>query len=232
MSEHEDIARRLLDRAGRTYAEQAGIRLADTPSPLYRLLVLSVLLSTRIRADIAVAAARELAAAGCTTPRGTAGTTWQQRVDALGRAHYVRYDESTATALGEGAQLVLDDYKGDLRRLREDAAGDVARLRAALERTPRLGPVGSAIFCREAQGVWPELRPFLDDKALAGAGRVGLPEDRRALARLVPADDLARFAAALVRVTLDKGVADDLEQHGRGQARTSSRESRDRRVRA
>lgn len=70
------------------------------------------------------------------------------------------------------------------------------------------------------------------DKALAGAGRVGLPEDRRALARLVPADDLARFAAALVRVTLDKGVADDLEQHGRGQARTSSRESRDRRVRA
>ncbi|KOX19004.1 endonuclease [Saccharothrix sp. NRRL B-16348] len=207
MSKHKDTARGLLERAGQTYAEQAGIRLADKPSPLYRLLVLSVLLSTRIRADIAVDAARELAEAGCTTPRGTVGTTWQQRVDALGRAHYVRYDESTATALGEGAQLVLDDYRGDLRRLREDADGDVPRLRASLERTPRLGPVGSAIFCREAQAVWPELRPFLDDKALAGARRVGLPDDRRALARLVPADDLARFAAALVRVTLDKRLA-------------------------
>ncbi|MEU4742272.1 endonuclease [Actinosynnema sp. NPDC023658] len=207
MSEHEDIARRLLDQAGRTYAEQAGIRLADKPAPLYRLLVLSVLLSTRIRADIAVAAARELAAAGCTTPRGTLETTWRQRVDALGRAHYVRYDESTSTALAEGARLLLDEHRGDLRRLREEADGDVAVIRAGLERTPRLGPVGSAIFCREAQRVWPELRPFLDDKALAGARRVGLPDDRRALAGLVPADDLARLAAALVRVALDKHLA-------------------------
>ncbi|MFD1531612.1 hypothetical protein [Pseudonocardia aurantiaca] len=31
----------LLDRAGRTDAEDAGIRLADPPAPLYRPLVLS-----------------------------------------------------------------------------------------------------------------------------------------------------------------------------------------------
>jgi hypothetical protein len=204
MSKHKDVARRLLDHAGQTYAEQAGIRLADKPSPLYRLLVLSVLLSTRIRADIAVAAARELADTGCTTPRGTLKTTWQQRVDALGRAHYVRYDESTSTALGDGAQLLVDDYRGDLRRLREEAGGDVPKIRAALERTPRLGPVGSAIFCREAQQVWPELRPFLDVKALTGARRVGLPDNPRALARLVSPDELAGLAAGLVRVTLDK----------------------------
>ena len=49
----------LLDRAGRMYAEDAGIRLADNPAPLYRLLVLSVLLSTRISADVAVAAPRQ-----------------------------------------------------------------------------------------------------------------------------------------------------------------------------
>ncbi|WP_158848767.1 endonuclease [Saccharothrix deserti] len=219
MTTHKDRARRLLDQGGQTYAEQAGIRLTDTPSALYRLLVLSVLLSTRIRADIAVAAARELADAGCTTPRGTLKTTWQQRVDALGRAHYVRYDESTATALGDGAQLLLDDYRGDLRRLRGEAGGDVSEIRASLEKTPRLGPVGSAIFCREAQLVWPELRPFLDDKALAGARRIGLPEDRRALARLVPAEDLARFAAALVRVTLDKRLAEAVEPAGAGSRR-------------
>jgi hypothetical protein len=143
----------LLEVAGRTYAEDAGIRLADKPSPLYRLLVLSVLLSTRINAAIAVAAARELGR--YRTPKAMLEASWQDRVDALGRAHYVRYDESTATALGEGAQLLLDEYRGDLRRLRERAGGDVGTLRGLLRKVPRLGPVGADIFGREAQRVWP-----------------------------------------------------------------------------
>lgn len=41
--------------------------------------------------------------------------TWQQRVDALGRAHYVRYDESTATAL---VRVSLD------RKLADAVRGD------------------------------------------------------------------------------------------------------------
>lgn len=205
-----DPVRRLLERAGTTYAEQAGIRLADRPAPLYQLLVLSVLLSTRIKAEIAVAAARELFKAGCSTPRGMLKASWQDRVDALGRGHYVRYDESTSTALGEGARLVLDRYRGDLRRMREAAGGDVAELRRRLQETPRLGPTGADIFCREAQGVWPELRPYLDRKALDGANRLGLPTDPRRLAALVSDDELARLAAALVRVSLDAKLAKQL----------------------
>src|SRR6185295_15647150 len=58
----------LLERAGRTYADDAGIRITDTPAPLYRLLVLSVLLSTRIKADIAMAAAAEMIRSGMGTP--------------------------------------------------------------------------------------------------------------------------------------------------------------------
>jgi len=38
MATQKDIARTLLDVAGRTYAAEAGIRLANTPSPLYRLV--------------------------------------------------------------------------------------------------------------------------------------------------------------------------------------------------
>jgi hypothetical protein len=113
----------LLDRYGRTYAAEAGITLRDKPAPLYQLLVLTTLLSVRIKADIAVAAARELFTAGWRTPAKMRGSTWQQRVDALGRAHHVRYDESTATSLGDGAQLLLDDWHGDLRRLHADAGG-------------------------------------------------------------------------------------------------------------
>ena len=60
-----------------------------------------MLSSTRISTDIAVAAARQLSAAGWRTPHRLLDSTWQQRVDALGRAHYRRYDESTATKLEE-----------------------------------------------------------------------------------------------------------------------------------
>lgn len=205
-----DRVRELLEACGATYAQQAGIRLADQPAPLYRLLVLSVLLSTRIKADIAVAAARELIAAGCGTPRGMRQASWQDRVDALGRGHYVRYDESTATALGEGAQLALDTYRGDLRRLRQAADGDRTELARRLQEFPRLGPVGVAIFCREAQAVWPELRPYLDRKALDGARRLDLPADPGQLAGLVPGDQLAALAAALVRVALTDPCAQQL----------------------
>ena len=94
-----ETVRALLRTAGRTYAEQAGIRLTDKPAPLYRLLVLSVLLSTRISADIAVDAAAELRRSGMGTPARMRAAGWQQRVDALGRARYKRYDESTATGV-------------------------------------------------------------------------------------------------------------------------------------
>ncbi|TCO59488.1 hypothetical protein [Actinocrispum wychmicini] len=84
----------------RTYAEEAGIHLRDKPSPLYQRLVLSMLLSTRICAGIAVATARELFAAGWYTPRRMADSTWQQRVDALGRGGYARYDEKHGNSAG------------------------------------------------------------------------------------------------------------------------------------
>ena len=98
MPTQKDTVRRLLDRAGRTYAAEAGIKLADKPAPLYRLLVLSVLLSTRISANIAVAAARELSAFG--TPRKMLDATWQQRVDALGRAQVRSMTLVIAMAIG------------------------------------------------------------------------------------------------------------------------------------
>lgn len=194
-----NTVRALLDKAGRTYADQAGITLADKPAPLHRLLVLSTLLSTRIKADIAVDAARELKRYG--TPRKLADATWQELVDALGRAHYVRYDESTATALGDGARLLLDEYGGDLRKLRGDD------LHANLRRFPRMGPVGADIFCRDVQQVWPELRPYLDKKTIDGARKIGLPTDPDELAGLTTKRDLPRFAAALIRVSLDKKLA-------------------------
>ncbi|MBZ4322909.1 endonuclease [Streptomyces huiliensis] len=202
--------RALLDAHGRTYAEEAGIRLRDTPQPLYRLLVLACLLSARIRASVAVATARSLADAGLKDPRRMADAGWQRRVDALGAGGYRRYDERTATQLGEGAELLLDRYGGDVRRMRAAADGDPGRLPAILQEIPGLGPAGASIFLREVQGVWPELLPYLDDKALQGAARLGLPTRPEPLARLVAPERTSALAAALVRAALDEDVVEDV----------------------
>ncbi|MEW2633016.1 endonuclease [Streptomyces sp. NPDC048389] len=198
----------LLDEHGRTYAEEAGITLRDTPQPLYRLLVLAHLLSARIRASVAVAAARELSDAGMRSPRAMLDASWQDRVDALGRGGYRRYDERTATQLGDGARLLLERYGGDLRRMREKAGGDVGELRGLLREVPGIGPAGADIFLREAQSVWPEAGPLLDEKALQGARRLGVADDQGTLLKLADDSDPAHLAAGLVRAALDKDVAE------------------------
>ncbi|MFC5908885.1 endonuclease, partial [Streptacidiphilus monticola] len=69
-----------------------------------------------------------------------------------------------------------------------------------LREHPRIGPVGAAIFCREAQGVWPGLRPYFDEATLRTARQLGLPATVDGLAdRVGRPGDLPRLAAALVR---------------------------------
>lgn len=210
MGEDRERVRALLDRHGRTYAEEAGIRLADRPEPLYQLLVLATLLSARIVTGVAVAAARELFAAGCRTPRGMDEASWQDRVDALGRGHYRRYDERTATMLGNGARLCLERWRGDLRGLHREGGGDVTKLRRLLTQFPGIGPTGSDIFLREVQGVWSDIHPYADRRVSAGAQRLHLPTTADKLAGLVDPTDFPRLASALVRVSLDRKAADEL----------------------
>ncbi|MGI5420811.1 endonuclease [Actinomadura luteofluorescens] len=205
------VVKKLLRESGGTFAEEAGITLKDQPAALFKLLVLANLLSARISSDIALAAARELFEAGGGTARGMARLTWQERVDALGRGHYVRYDESTASRLGDVAELVEDRYKGDLRRLAIEAGRDPQKAAKLLREFPGIGPTGVDIFCREAQAIWPWLRPYVDDQVKKGAERLGLPSDAENLASQVPEKDLARLTAALVRVARDKKFADHLK---------------------
>jgi hypothetical protein len=206
MSQKETAAR-LLEDAGETFAAEAGITLDDKPAPLYRLLVLTVLLSSRVQAKLGTRACAELIDSDLGTPAKMAAATHEQVHDALDRAKFLSKDQ-TADALIEGAQLVADRWQGDLRGMRTEADGDPDALAELLTEVPRLGPVGADIFIREVQAVWPEFRPHLDGKATDGAKAVGLPQDAEALADLVDGDDLARFAAALVRAGLDDEVAE------------------------
>ncbi len=199
MSDADRVAA-LLDEHGRTFAAEAGITLRDKPKPLFQLLVLALLASTRISASVAVAAARELWSAGWRTPERLLDSTWQERVDALGRGGYRRYDESTATRLADLAVRLREELGGDLRAVRPADADGLPALRDTLTGFTGIGPTGADIFCREVQDVWPGVAPFFDRRALAGAAAQGLPQDPRRLAELVPAERLATFAAALARV--------------------------------
>ena len=208
----ELIVKELLNRYGRPYCEQAGIRLADRPGPLYQLLVLSTLMNARIPADVAVGGARALFAAGYRGPRAMSEARWQARVDALDRGGYLRYEERTATVLGDSADhLLARRWQGDLRRVRDQARGDPGMTEALLAGFPGLGGAGAGIFLREAQDVWPTVAPFVDTPMISGARRVGLPESRPSLARLLAASGQpVRLAAALVRVAASPRAASEV----------------------
>jgi hypothetical protein len=106
--------------------------------------------------------------------------------------------------LGQTAELLLRDYGGDLRRLRERAGRNPAEERKLLKQFKGIGDVGADIFCREVQAVWDELFPFADKKALAAAQRLNLGDDADALAKLVSRRDFPRLLAALIRTGLSK----------------------------
>jgi hypothetical protein len=192
----------LLDQKGTTFAAEAGINVErNTPSPLFRLLCLSLLQSARINSETAMAAAKGLAKQGYTTADSMLDSTWKQRVAVLNDAGYARYQERTATMLEDTARLLTDRWKGDLRRLRDEADRDPAAERKLLKQFKGLGDVGVDIF-REVQAAWDELYPFADRRALAGAEKLGLGGSAKDLTRHVSKKDFVPLLAAFVRVEL------------------------------
>ena len=170
----------------------AGIELDDAPAPLFQLLVLAELLSARIGAGIAVAAAVELTRAGWTTAATMRDAPRSPVVAALGRAGYRRYDERTATQLREMAAAGARPVRR--RPARAGGGGrrsDVDRAARLVQEVKGIGPTGAAVFLREVQPSGRGSGPYLDDRARAGARRIGLPDDGARLAELVAPGDLA-----------------------------------------
>ncbi|ORB72685.1 endonuclease [Mycobacterium scrofulaceum] len=205
MANRERLVQRLLDVAGTTYAAEARIRLGDKPMPLFQLLIVCMLASKPIDAAIAMAAGRELFGAGLRTPKAVLAADRQAMIDAFGRAHYVRYDESSATRLTDMAERVRDEYSGDLRELAKRSRHDVAAAKRLLKQFKGIGDTGADIYLREVQDVWTWVRPYFDDRAIAAARQLGLPAQPEKLGALAPQGN-ARLAAALIRTFLDDDV--------------------------
>lgn len=210
-SDDNRLVQRLLANSGMLFSDELGIDIeTNTPSPLFRWLCAALLMSAPISYRAALEAAGALSEAGWTTAGHMAESKWQDRVDALNRAGYGRYDESTATMLGDAADHLLNEYDGDLRKLRAAAEKSPEDERARLKKFKGIGDVGADIFFREVQIVWPEHFPLLDCKTSGAARRLGLPDTPEALVDMVGRDAFPRLAAALVRADLDGIDADDL----------------------
>lgn len=205
MANRERLVQRLLDVAGTTYAAESRIKLGDKPMPLFQLLIVCMLASKPIDAAIAMAAGRELFGAGLRTPKAVLAADRRAMIDAFGRAHYVRYDESSATRLTDMAERVRDEYSGDLRELSKRSRHDVAAVKRLLKQFKGIGDTGADIYLREVQDVWTWVRPYFDDRATAAAEHLGLPTRPEKLGALAPQAN-ARLAAALIRVSLDDDV--------------------------
>ena len=208
MSDSDAVVHVLLERHGRTYAEELAVDLRrGSPADLFRVLVFAHLASARIAAGLAVAGAQALAEAGWTTPETMRDAGWEARSQVLNRSGYARYDERESPQLGDACELLLERYDGDLRRLRDEAGHDPAREAELLQELKGIGPTGAAVFLREAQVAWEELHRYADERALRVADELGLPTTSDGFAGLVPRDELARLVAALVRC----GIAGDAD---------------------
>lgn len=201
-TDHAALVRNLLKHAGTTYAAEAGITLKDTPMPLFQLLMLCMLASKPIGAEVATAAAKELFHESLRTPDALLKIPRQTMIAAFGRAGYARYDESSATRLTDIATMVRDEYGGDLRGLAERSNQDTAVAVKLLQNFKGIGATGAGIFLREVQDTWTWVRPYFDERALTTADELGLPTDAAELGALAPRHN-AELAAALVRVSLD-----------------------------
>lgn len=136
-------------------AEELGIDVkSGRERELFKWFLASFLFGKRIQQDIAAKAYRVLVDKhGLDTPHKISQCTWQQLVDMLGEAHFVRYDESTATRLLELSKKLEADHGGKLGRLRETSRNR-RDCEARLGEFKGVGPKTIEIFMREAAQVW------------------------------------------------------------------------------
>lgn len=120
---------------------------------LFRWLLASFLMGKRIQADIAAQAYRVIVDEHQRdTPRKLANCTHRELVAMLGEAHYVRYDESTATRLHQFATRLVADYGAKVGAIRE-ASSDRADFEKRLQAFDGIGPKTVEIFMRDAAKV-------------------------------------------------------------------------------
>ncbi|MGN9810489.1 hypothetical protein ACTMSW_14150 [Micromonospora sp. BQ11] len=213
MSRTEDKKRlvRRLAGGGRGFAEQYGFRVTNNPSSLFQILCLAVLLARRGDFRRAVDSAHALPAQGWDSAARLARSLHADRVRVLREGGQRGDVDALADTLGDLARSVVEQYRGDLRRLRAVAHHDPARERELLTALPGVDAAVADLFLREAQALWREVAPVADRRALVAARRLGLgrsADDLAGLAGSGESERLAWLVGSLARVDLEKSYAE------------------------
>jgi len=120
---------------------------------LFKWLIASFLMGKRIQAGIAVKAYEVIIDKHQRdTPRKLAHCSHRELVQMLGEAHYVRYDETTASRLLALAIKLNAEYAGKVGNMVE-ASANRAEFEQRLADFEGIGPKTVEIFMREAARV-------------------------------------------------------------------------------
>ncbi|WPN96120.1 DNA methylase [Pseudomonas sp. MUP55] len=135
-------------------AAQLGIELKpDDDSSLFKWFIASFLMGKRIQAPIAAQAYKVIVEEeGRDTARKLQHCTSRELVAMLGRAHYVRYDETTAQRLLDLSAKLNADYSGSITRMVQ-ASDNRQAFENRLAEFDGVGPKTIEIFMRDAATV-------------------------------------------------------------------------------
>lgn len=135
------------------YARKLQINLASrSEKELFKWFLACLLFGKPIQREIAAQAYRELVGAGLTSPKAIVRAGWDKLVLLLDRAHYVRYDFSTATKLLEVCRDLIRRY-GTMEKLMSGTRTP-SELSRKLQEFKYVGPVTARIFLREIRPIW------------------------------------------------------------------------------
>lgn len=132
----------------KVYSNELGINLdSGDEIECFKWFLACLLFGKPIQQDIAKRAFLELEQANITSPNALLETGWDQLVGILDRAHYVRYDYSTATKLLDISEDVNRNYGtfGALLRY----CSSTAQLSEKLQELKGVGPKTAEIFLRD-----------------------------------------------------------------------------------
>jgi hypothetical protein len=136
-----------------SYAHRLRIDLSSkNEEELFKWFLACLLFGKPIQTEIAERAFQELVAARLTNPGAVLRAGWDKLVRLLDRAHYVRYDFSTATKLLEVCEELKRRY-GTLTNLLAQAR-TASELSRRLQEFKHIGPVTTRIFLRDVRPLW------------------------------------------------------------------------------
>lgn len=135
-------------------ASELGIELKpDDDSGLFKWFIASFLMGKRIQAPIAAQAYKVIVEEqGRDTARKLQHCTSRELVAMLGRAHYVRYDETTAQRLLDLSAKLNAEYAGNITHMRSASESREA-FEKRLGEFDGVGPKTIEIFMRDAAKV-------------------------------------------------------------------------------